>query len=221
MCGRFTLHTDLEQIQKVFKLDEIAAEPEPSYNVAPTQPVYAIVDHDGKSSLSRMRWGLIPFWAKDASIGSKMINARAETLAEKASFKRPFKSQRCLIVADGFYEWRKDGAVKIPTYIHLKSGKPFGFAGLYDTWKAPDGELVTSCTIITTTPNELMQAIHDRMPVIVPTRSHQTWLDPANQDIAKLTALLVPYKATEMEAWPVARLVNSPANNTAELIKPA
>ena len=220
MCGRFTLHANLKEIQETFKVDEVVAEPTPSYNVAPTQQVYAVVQHDGKSVLEGMRWGLIPFWAKDASIGSKMINARAETLTEKSSFSRPLKNQRCLIVADGFYEWRKEGTAKIPTYIHLKSGKPFGFAGLYDTWKSPEGEVLTTCTIITTSPNEVTAPIHDRMPVIVPARSYATWLDPANQDIDKLTALLAPYKASEMEAWPVARLVNSPANNTPELIKP-
>ena len=220
MCGRFTLHANLKEIQETFKVDEVITEPTPSYNVAPTQQVYAVVQHDGKSVLEAMRWGLIPFWAKDASIGSKMINARAETLTEKSSFSRPLKNQRCLIVADGFYEWRKEGTAKIPTYIHLKSGKPFGFAGLYDTWKSPEGELLTTCTIITTGPNEVTAPIHDRMPVIMPARSYTTWLNPANHDMEKLMALLAPYKASEMEAWPVARLVNSPANNTPELIKP-
>ena len=220
MCGRFTLHTDLEQIQQVFKIDETAAEPQPSYNIAPTQPVLSVLRRDGKTTLVEMRWGLIPFWAKDPSIGSRMINARAESLSAKTSFKRPFKSQRCLIVSDGFYEWRKDGTQKVPMFIHLKSGEPFGFAGLYDTWKSPEGEVWTTCTIITGEPNALVKPIHDRMPVIIPGKQQAAWLDPANQDTAKLSKLLVPYPAGEMQAYPVSRLVNSVQNNSPQLIEP-
>src|SRR5438045_2689148 len=156
MCGRFTLHTDLSQIQKVFQLDRVVLESEPSYNIAPTQSVLTVVRQAGQNVLTRMRWGLVPTWAKDMSIGSKMINARAETLAEKPAFKRLLKSRRCLVVADGFYEWQKKGTQKIPMYIHLKSGEPFGFAGLYDTWHSPDDETVVSCTIITGVPNKLV-----------------------------------------------------------------
>lgn len=220
MCGRFTLHTDLEQVAKLFDADLPAIDMAPSYNVAPTQPVLAVVAAEGKNRLVAMRWGLIPVWAKDASIGSRMINARAETLADKASFKRPFKSQRCLVVADGFFEWRKTEGGKVPMYIRLKNGKPFGFAGLYDRWTSPDGEPVTSCTIITTSANALVEPIHDRMPVIVPARRQAQWLDPKNQRIDQLTEMLAPYPAAQMEAYPVARLVNSPNNNTPACIEP-
>jgi putative SOS response-associated peptidase YedK len=221
MCGRFTLHTDLSQIQKAFQLDHVALESEPSYNVAPTQSVLAIVRQDGENVLTRMRWGLVPVWAKDMSIGSKMINARAETLAEKPSFKRLLKSRRCLVVADGFYEWRKNGAQKIPMYIRLKSGGPFGFAGLYDTWRSPDAETIVSCTIITGPPNELVAPIHDRMPVILPKQDYADWLDPENTDPLELLPLLKPYPPREMEAFAVSRLVNAPANNSPECIAPA
>ena len=221
MCGRFTLHTDLSQIQKAFQLDHVALESEPSYNVAPTQSVLAVVRQDGENVLTRMRWGLVPSWAKDMSIGSKMINARAETLADKPAFKRLLKSRRCLVVADGFYEWRKNGTQKIPMYIRLKSGGPFGFAGLYDTWRSPDAETVVSCTIITGAPNELVAPIHDRMPVILPKQAYAEWLDPANSDPIRLLPLLTPYPPRDMEAFAVSRLVNATANNSPECIAPA
>lgn len=219
MCGRFIIMSDLEHIQLAFPIDHVNAEVKPSYNLAPTQPVAAIVRREGKNNLEMMRWGLIPVWAKDVSIGAKMINARAETLAEKPSFKRPLKSQRCLIVADGFYEWQKEGAKKIPMFIRLKDEQPFGFAGLYDVWKSPEGKSLTTCTIITTTPNKLMEPIHDRMPVILPASAYSHWLDPANQDLGELMSLLRPYPASKMVAYPVSTAVNSPRNNSAELIR--
>jgi putative SOS response-associated peptidase YedK len=220
MCGRFTLHTNLSQIEKTFGVEAIHAELKPSYNIAPTQDVLTVVQRDGHTALEAMRWGLIPFWAKDASIGSRMINARAESVAEKPAFKRPLKSQRCLVVADGFYEWRKIGAKKIPMLIRLKSKRPFGFAGLYDTWKSPEGEPIISCTIITTNANDLVKPIHDRMPVIIPKRQQKYWLDPKHQDLEALAALLEPYPADVMEAYEVSRLVNSPKNNSPECIAP-
>jgi len=182
MCGRFTLHTDLSQIQKAFQLDRVALESEPSYNVAPTQSVLAVVRQEGENVLARMRWGLVPSWAKDMSIGSKMINARAETLAEKPSFKRLLKSRRCLVVADGFYEWQKKGTQKVPMHIRMKSGEPFGFAGLYDMWHSPADETIVSCTVITGAANNVVAPIHDRMPVILPREAYAEWLDPANTD---------------------------------------
>lgn len=220
MCGRFIILSDLEHVQLALPIDQVNGEVKPSYNIAPTQSVATVVRRDGKNILEAMRWGLIPVWAKDASIGAKMINARAETLAEKASFKRPLKSQRCLIVADGFFEWQKTGAQKIPMFIRLRDKKPFGFAGLYDVWKSPEGQSLTTCTIITTTPNELMATIHDRMPVILPPQAYARWLDPANQDLGELQKLLQPYPAEEMTAYPVSTAVNSPRNNSAELIRP-
>ncbi|MBI4789671.1 MAG: SOS response-associated peptidase [Chloroflexi bacterium] len=220
MCGRFILEADPDEIRKAFNLDQAPSPIQPSYNIAPTQSIATVVQRDGQYVLEMMRWGLIPVWAKEMSIGAKMINARAETIAEKPSFKRPLKKQRCLIVASGFYEWQKQGASKTPMFIRFKSSEPFGFAGLYDTWKSPDGESLTSCTIITTSANELMRSIHERMPVILPKKAHKLWLDPANQDLDELVALLQPYPADKLIAYPVAPLVNSIRNNSAENIRP-
>ena len=220
MCGRFVIKSDLQQIQLAFNVTQVHAQVQPSYNIAPTQPVATIVQREHQIALEAMRWGLIPAWAKDASIGAKMINARAEGIAEKPSFKRPLKSKRCLIVADGFYEWKKERARKIPMFIRLKSEAPFAFAGLYDVWQSAPDKTITSCAIITTRPNELMQTIHTRMPVILPKSAYSSWLDPANQNLAELIALLEPYPADAMLAYPVSMLVNSPRNNSPECIKP-
>ena len=175
MCGRFTF-IDIEDIRERFKTEPINLKP--NYNVAPTQNVPVILNHQ----LSMFRWGLIPSWAKDPSIGHKMINARAETVDEKPSFKHSLQRKRCLIVADGFYEWKKEGATKRPHRITLKNKELFGFAGLWDTWKSPLGEIINSCTIITTTHNELMAEIHDRMPVILSRDSERVWLDQSIVD---------------------------------------
>jgi putative SOS response-associated peptidase YedK len=220
MCGRFVIKSDLQQIQLAFNVTQVHAQVQPSYNIAPTQPVATIVQREHQIALEAMRWGLIPAWAKDASIGAKMINARAEGIAEKPSFKRPLKSKRCLIVADGFYEWKKERARKIPMFIRLKSDAPFAFAGLYDVWQSAPDKTITSCAIITTRPNELMQTIHTRMPVILPKSAYSSWLDPANQNLAELIALLEPYPADAMLAYPVSMLVNSPRNNSPECIQP-
>ena len=220
MCGRFTLHTSLKKIEETFKVEPSDVTLPPSYNIAPTQDVLTVVQRDGLNILMAMRWGLIPFWSKDPKIGNRMINARADRVTESSAFKRPLKSQRCLVVADGFYEWRKLDGKKVPMYIHLKSNEPFGFAGLYDTWRASDGEPVTSCTIITTDANELVAPIHERMPVIIPKRQYQSWLDPELQDVVKLVSLLSPLPARQMQAYEVSRLVNAPANNAPECIAP-
>lgn len=220
MCGRFIVKSDLEHIQLAFHIEQVNAPVHASYNIAPTQTVATVVQRAGKNNLEAMRWGLIPAWAKDMAMGAKMINARAETVAEKASFKRPLKSQRCLIVADGFYEWSRQGAQKIPMFIRLKDEQPFAFAGLYDAWKSSADETITSCAIITTTPNELMAPIHNRMPVILPPTAYAQWLDPANQNLDELTVLLRPYPAEHMLAYPVSLVVNSPRNNSADLIRP-
>ncbi len=219
MCGRFVLFSSLEEIREAFGVQQVRYQVEPSYNVAPTQSVAVVVQREGVNTLEKMRWGLIPAWAKDPSIGSRMINARAETVGEKPSFKRPLKDRRCLVVANGFYEWQKTGQAKIPMFIRLKSGQPFGFAGLYDVWTSPEGEAVASCTIITTNANDLMLSIHDRMPVILPKSQEATWLDPAIQRAADVLPLLVPYSAADMEAYPVSRSVNSPENNSPDLIR--
>jgi putative SOS response-associated peptidase YedK len=219
MCGRFVVFSSLEEIREAFAVQQVRYQVEPSYNVAPTQSVAVVVQREGVNTLEKMRWGLIPAWAKDPAIGSRMINARAETVGEKPSFKRPLKDRRCLVVADGFYEWQKTGQAKIPMFIRLKSGQPFGFAGLYDVWTSPEGEATASCTIITTSANDLMQPIHDRMPVILPKSQESTWLNPAIQRAADVLPLLVPYSAADMEAYAVSRMVNSPENNSPDLIR--
>jgi putative SOS response-associated peptidase YedK len=192
----------------------------PRYNIAPSQPV-AVVPNDGKNTLDFYVWGLVPFWAKDPKIGNRMINARAETLAEKPSFKSAFRRRRCLVLADGFYEWRrkpnasgsKSTGAKTPMYIKMTSGEPFAFAGLWETWNAPDGSQLISCNIITTEPNELVSQIHNRMPVILPTTAYQTWLDPHERAPSELSPLLKPYPSNQMVSYPVSKQVNNPTND--------
>lgn len=221
MCGRFTLTADPNQLREAFPWLNVPDGVQPRYNVAPSQPV-AVVPNNGKNQLDFFLWGLIPSWAKDPEIGNRMINARAETLTEKPSFRTAFRRRRCLILADGFYEWRlvPGQKVKIPTYIKLQSGTPFAFAGLWESWNSPDGSNILSCTIITAEPNSLVRDIHNRMPVILPRDAYQTWLEPGEPDIEGLKSLLRPYPAEEMTAYPVSRLVNSPANESAECILP-
>jgi putative SOS response-associated peptidase YedK len=189
----------------------------PRYNVAPTQDVVTIMCN-GTAHLDLLRWGLIPAWTKDASGGSGMINARAETLAERPSFKRLLRTRRCLVVADGFYEWKQEQGGKTPMYITLKDQEPLAFAGLWDSWQNPEGRQVRTCTIITTEPNELVASIHNRMPVILSRQAIEQWLDPAQNDNQALLSLLKPYPADEMAARPVSRKVNNPKYDSAELI---
>lgn len=221
MCGRFTLTLDEDGLRATFPGFEPPKMAAPRYNVAPTQPVLA-VPNNRPDKMELMLWGLIPGWAKDTAIGSKMINARAETLAEKPSFKHAYKRRRCLILADGFYEWKaiSGSRAKQPMYIHLKDRQPFAFAGLWEVWH-PGDENILSCTIITTEPNEFMADIHTRMPAILPPSAWEDWLDPAEKKPEELDRLLRPYPAAEMAAYPVSMLVNSPANDTAECIAPA
>lgn len=222
MCGRFTLFTDYALLLDRFNIGEAAVgedEYEPNYNIAPSQPILAIINDGKQNRLGTLRWGLIPGWAKDEKIGYKMINARAETAAEKPSFRTAFRKRRCLIPADSFYEWKRNGDVKTPMRIRLASGEPFAFAGLWESWKSPEGKTVHSCTILTTEPNELMADIHDRMPVILPKSAEAKWLDPDLQDAEELQAFLVPYTAAPLEAHEVSPLVNSPRNNGPELIE--
>jgi putative SOS response-associated peptidase YedK len=219
MCGRFTLTVDPADLQDAFPQFTFPEKYAPRFNISPTQPILAI-PNDSKNAADFFIWGLIPSWAKDPTIGSRMINARAETLAEKPSFRAGFKYHRCLIFADGFYEWKQQPGTKtkVPHFIRLKSGKPFAFAGLWDTWQSPDGGTVKSATIITTTPNSLMAALHNRMPVILPKNAYAMWLDPAVQTPENLVNYLVPYSADEMSAYSVSTLVNSPANDRAECV---
>lgn len=202
MCGRFILLTDLSVIVESFGIAETACRYRTSNNISPGQPIAAVIQDD-TTRLVNTRWGLIPSWAKDPSIGNRMFNARAETVAEKPSFKKAFQNRRCLIIADGFYEWQKMGKVKKPFYFSLKSGQPFGFAGLYDTWMSPERKPISTCTIITTQPNELVRSIHDRMPVIIPKDKEKSWIDPANDNQEMLLSLLKPYPAEEMVMFEV------------------
>ncbi len=192
----------------------------PSYNIAPTQEVAAMVEEDETRKLEMFRWGLIPSWAKDPSIGNKMINARAETVSEKPSFRSAFKKRRCLIVADGFYEWQKTDNGKQPFYVRMKDSSPFAFAGLWETWDK-EGEEVRSCSIITTDANDLMNEIHHRMPVILPPETYGVWLDRGFEEREAFSNMLRPYPSDEMEAYPVSRRVNKPANNEPSVIEPA
>lgn len=222
MCGRFTLTVNPAEVQETFSPYTFPQQFAPRFNIAPTQPVL-VIPNDEQNTADFFIWGLIPMWAKDPSIGNRMINARAETLEEKPAFRSSLKYKRCLILADGFYEWKgaEGKKVKTPFFIHMKDRKPFAFAGLWDSWNSPDGSLVKSCTIITTEPNELTGIIHNRMPVILHSRDYAKWLDPSPQTPDQLKPLLKPFPADLMDAYPVSPLVNTPANDIPQLVVPA
>jgi len=214
MCGRYTL----VRMDRVTGMLPFVMEPlpplAPRYNIAPSQAVAAVLNcHPPRVEL--LHWGLVPGWAKDITMGNRMINARAESLAAKPAFGRALRRQRCLILADGFFEWQvpADGKTKVPMYVTLKDGRPFCFAGLWDLWRH-DGTELKSCTIITTAANALMQPIHDRMPAIVPPEGYTAWLDPGEQPAAALEKWLRPYPPAEMTARPVGRLVNDPRHDS-------
>ena len=219
MCGRFTYAKEFREIRIRYNVDRDFPLFRPRYNIAPGQEVAVVFNRDGGRSLGMMHWGLIPSWAKDPSIGNKMINARAETLSEKPSFKRLIAKRRCLVLSDGFYEWRKEGKRKAPMRIRLKTGEPFGFAGLWDSWRKPDGSDLQTFTIITTEANELLKPIHDRMPVILPEEAEQQWLGFDVKDTSELLSLLKPYPSDLMEAYDVSLLVNSPRNDLPQCIE--
>jgi putative SOS response-associated peptidase YedK len=218
MCGRFELHSALEIIAQIFTLGSIAIPLSPRYNIAPTQDIPIIVNEGAGRTLVLSRWGFLPHWAKDEKDGYKMINARAESVAEKPSFRSAFAKHRCLVIADGFYEWKKTGAKKQPIYVRLRSGRPFGFAGLYSDWTSPDGERVRTSTIITTNANDVLAPIHDRMPVIVAPASYDLWLDPGVHEKDRLLPLLKPYPDDELDLYEVTAKVNSPKNDSPENI---
>ena len=217
MCGRFAAFSPNEVYAEHFHaISRVAAAPR--YNVAPSQPILAVREQEsGERELIPLRWGLIPSWANDSQIGYRTINARAETVAEKPAFRHAFKKQRCLIPADGFYEWKPEKAGKQPYFIHRRDHQPLGFAGLWEHWEGEEG-IIESCTIIVTTANETLKAIHDRMPVILSPTHYDTWLNPDNQDPKQLQALLKPLPADRLAAYPVSTAVNSPRNDNAELL---
>ena len=219
MCGRFTLTLDPIELRQAFDLGEMPEEWVPRFNIAPSQPVAVVADAKNRN-VDFMRWGLVPSWAKDLSIGNRLINARSETLTEKPSFRTAFARRRCLILADGFYEWKK-GEKKGPStpyYYRLRDGAPFAFAGLWEYWQSPEGDGLKSCTIITTGANELVAQVHDRMPVILNPGTGWKWLESGTSE--ERMALLKPYPAGEMSAYPVSRMVNDPAKDSPELIRP-
>ena len=220
MCGRFTLFVDPRDLMAAFPGFEVPLDWTPRYNIAPSQPV-AVIPNTGENRIEFFRWGLIPFWAKDPKIGNRMINARSETLAEKPSFRTAYRRRRCLVLADGFFEWRKQSdKTKVPMYIQMASQTPFAFAGLWEEWHSEHGDQLLSCTIITTEPNELLASIHNRMPVILPPQAYNQWLDPAEQTASRLQPLLQPFPADQMVAYPVSTFVNNPRNESEQCTAP-
>lgn len=222
MCGRFTLKAAAMSLKELFELSDAPTLPL-RYNIAPTQSVAAVraVPGAGGRELAMLRWGLIPSWAKDRDIGNRLINARAETAAEKPSFRSALRQRRCLVAADGFYEWAKAGSKKQPYYVRLADGGPFAIAGLWEHWEGEDGEIIESCTLLTTEANELMRPIHERMPVILPREAHALWLDPSVQRPEQVVPLLKPYPGEDMVAYPVGTLVNNPRNEQPGCCEPA
>ena len=221
MCGRYTLKTEPVELAEHFQL-VVLPELVARYNIAPTQaaPIVRAAESGGKRHMTSVQWGLIPSWAKDRSMGARMINARSETAATKPAFRGPMKYRRCVVPADGFYEWQKQGTGKQPYYIHLRDGGPFGLAGIWEHWEDADGSAIESCCILTTTPNELVQPIHDRMPVILRPADYEVWLDPAMQDAAAVQPLLRPCPDEMLTLYPVSRHVNSPRNDDERCIEP-
>jgi putative SOS response-associated peptidase YedK len=219
MCGRFSQSKSAETIAQVFQVNNVPPLT-PRYNIAPTQQIQTILQNAEQSQreFQILHWGLIPSWAKAPKMGARMINARAETVAEKPSFRAAFKQRRCLILADGFYEWQQQQKKKQPFYFRMNDEHPFAFAGLWEHWKSGDGEVINSCTILTTEPNDLMRPVHNRMPVIIDPKDYDLWLDTEVKTPELLQPLLHPYSAEEMTAYPVSTKVNKPVNDSAELI---
>ena len=219
MCGRFAQFTVLENLQSRFPIDTAACEFTPSYNVTPSQEILSIIRRK-ENLLLNLHWGIVPFWVKDLSKASKPINARVETAAEKPSFKAAFRYRRCLILADGFYEWKKIGSRKQPWFLTLPEKEPFAFAGLWDAWTGEDDSVYHSCTILTTAASDSIREIHHRMPIILNPDAFHEWLNPDNQDTSKLETLLREQTVQEFTSYPVSTFVNSPKNNDPKCIKP-
>ena len=228
MCGRYVTVSSPTILAERFHVEEVrVGATDANYNVTPRAEVPVVAERSGRRVLDLVRWGLVPSWAKDLSVGDRMINARAERLATSNAYKRPFERRRCIIAADGFYEWQAvtGKKQKQPWFIRRRDGEPIAFAGLWEIWHdrslGDDAPRVRTCTIITTEPNDLMRPIHDRMPVILPESAWDTWLDTENHDVQTLRQLLVPARSEALEVWPISMLVNKPANNGPELLEPA
>jgi putative SOS response-associated peptidase YedK len=220
MCGRFTLNTSSQIIAELFKLSEVP-NIQPRYNIAPTQSIATVTVDSEKMQrqFQFMRWGLIPSWAKDLKIASHTINARSETVAEKPAFRSAIKHRRCLIIADGFYEWQAQGKKKQPYYFTMANREPFAFAGLWENWESPESENIVSCSIITTAANSTVQPVHDRMPVILPPSAWEEWLDPSIKNAQEVLPLLKPYDPAAITANAVSTIVNSPTRDSPECIQ--
>ena len=218
MCGRFTSLLSPELLTVIY--DVLAPGEQPQrYNIAPTQQVSIVREAaEGKRYLSNVRWGLVPHWAKDISIGSRMINARSETVHEKPAFRQAIKSRRCIVPASGFYEWAATPTGKVPYYITTTDGSPFSFAGIWESWQAPEGDVIETCAILTTGANSLMTPIHDRMPVILHQGEFDRWLDPADKDSQHFQRFYKPFPPELMSSWRVSTIVNSPAHDSSENI---
>jgi len=222
MCGRFVGFRSLDELKGFFPIDKAACEVVSNYNVAPSQEILAIIKYKDENLLDKFHWGLVPFWAKDISIGNRMINARSESLTERPSFRNAFKKRRCLILSDGFYEWKGEKDRKQPMFITLPDRKPFAFAGLWETWNKKDDQdsIYKSCTIITTCASESIRDIHHRMPVILQPPTYESWLDPGNQNVVELGKMLKNEIITELVSHPVSKQINSTRNNDLSCIEP-
>jgi len=218
MCGRYAQRTDPKQLAKVFGVAEVP-EVEPRYNIAPTQDIVAVQQTADDREMTFYKWGLVPSWAKDTSIGARLINARSETVTEKPAFRQAFKHRRCIIPADGFYEWQQTGGRKQPFFFRMRDESPFGFAGLWERWEGSGSQAINSCAILTTEANEVLRPVHDRMPVILHPDDYELWLEGGEREQALLRELLRPYPAEEMAGYPVATAVNSPRSQGAKLIE--
>ena len=219
MCGRYTLTADAKAIQQAFDLDNITANLQPRYNIAPSQSV-AVISNQNPKELTYMKWGFVPSWSQDPATGNKMINARSETAAEKPAFRSAFKRRRCLIPADGFFEWTTQDKKRVPMYIHLEDHAVFGFAGLWDVWQGPDGSELQTCTILTTEPNDLIRPLHHRMAVILDPDTYDLWLSPDELPADMLMPLMTAYPSEKMRVYEVSTQVNRPANDNPSVIEP-
>jgi putative SOS response-associated peptidase YedK len=220
MCGRYAQRTDPKSLAKEFKAAEVPGV-EPRYNIAPTQDVLAVYESPDGREMTFYKWGLVPSWAKDVSVGAKLINARSETVTEKPSFREAFKKRRCIIPADGFYEWRREGSRKQPYFFRMRDERPFGFAGLWERWEGEGGRAINSCAILTTEANDVLRPVHDRMPVILHPEDYELWLGAGLRELDLVKEVLRPYPAEEMVGHPVSAAINSPRNQGAESIEQA
>jgi putative SOS response-associated peptidase YedK len=220
MCGRFTQRQPATKLKKEFGVEEVP-EVEARYNIAPTQSILGVRQMPDGREMSLLKWGLIPSWAKASSMGANLINARSETVTEKPSFREAFKLRRCIIPSDGFYEWQRTDGRKQPFFFHMLDHHQFGFAGLWDRWQNPEGEVIESCTILTTEANEVLRPVHDRMPVILHPEDYELWLDDDLRKVSLRKELLRPFPASEMKGYMVSTSINSPRNQGVELIERA